>query len=402
LIASCAIRFAFITGIWSAFLLESLGQSAPQQEKEPSKPALPVEIAEDVSVGLVETLFLFDRLFTKSRTAISPGYLERVSQPSSKFYPDYLEYKRGRISGVQLIARLPHIAMLGDSLCQNFYIAEVPSMFWRARTEHRKNWFLDTDPSPHSIDSVYERLDEFTPLVATEYSCDGAKVGPGQTPEDFSRKLAGVRNLSGQVRQVLRKKRFPDLVMIWIGHNNTDWVKELSPTEREHPGRRLQEIARQFGENYTQSIRPLMVRAKSEDHSVALVVFGLADYETFFKCRRKAEALRAANPALYPNFPISYERFQSFKPVYQKDTTRLTLMMNGELRAAVANLNRELKDCPNVRLQYSDAFSNYKIRLEMLRSEDAWHLSRIGHNVVAGAALAALPPSLQFLGIVPK
>lgn len=400
--ASCAVRFIFFVGFCRLFVPESFAQSALQQQKEPSKPALPVEIAEDVGVGLVETLFLFDRLFTKSRTAISPGYLERVSEPSSKFYPDYLKYKQGRINRAEIVRRLPHIAMLGDSLCQNFYISAVPSMFWRARTEHRKNWFLNTDSSPQSIYSVYERLLKFTPLVATEYSCDGAKVGPGQTPEDFSRKLAGVRNLSGQVRQVLRKKRFPDLVMIWIGHNNTDWVKELSAAEREHPRRRLQEMARQFGENYIQSMRPLIDRAKTEDHRVALVVFGLADYKTFFKCRQRAEVLRASNPALYPNFAISYQRFQSFKPVYQKDTTRLNLMMDGELRAAVANLNRELKDCPNVRLQYSDAFSNYKIRLEMLRSEDAWHLSRIGHNVVAGAALTALPPSLQFLGIVPK
>jgi hypothetical protein len=384
------------------FVSESFAQPALQQRKELSKPSLPVEIAEDVSVDLVETLFLFDRLFTKSRTAISPNYLERISEPSSKFYPDYLKYKQGRISRAEIVRRLPHIAMLGDSLCQNFYISAVPSMFWRARTERRKNWFLDTDSSPQSIDSLYERLEKFTPLIATEYSCDGAKVEPAQMPEDFSRRLAGVRNLSGQVRQVLRNKRFPDLIMIWIGHNNTDWVEELSAIEREHPQERLHEIARQFGENYIQSMRPLIDRAKTEDHRVALVVFGLADYKSFFECRQKAEALRASNPALYPNFPISYQRFQSFKPVYQKDTTRLTLMMNGELRAAVANVNRELKDCPNVRLQYSDAFSNYKIRLEMLRSEDAWHLSRIGHNIVAWGAFATLSQSLHFLGIVPK
>jgi lysophospholipase L1-like esterase len=384
------------------FVTESSAQSAPQQQKEPSKPALPVEIAEDVSVDLVETLFLFDRFFTKSRTVISPDYLERVSEPSSKFYRDYRQYTHHRLSRAEIVRRLPHIAMLGDSLCQNFYISAIPSMFWRARTEHRKNWFLDTDSSPQSIYSVYERLLKFTPLVATEYSCDGAKVGPGQTPEDFSRKLAGVRNLSGQGRQVLRNKRFPDLVMVWIGHNNADWAAGLSLAERQHPQERLREEARQFGENYTQSLRPLIDRAKTEDHKVAFVVFGLADFKTFFKCRQKAEALHGSNPKLYPYFEITCQRFESFKPAYQKDTTRLTLMMNGELQKMVANLNRELKDSSNVRLQYSDSFSNYKIRLEMLRSEDAWHLSRMGHNVVAGAALTALPPSLQFLGIAPK
>jgi lysophospholipase L1-like esterase len=395
-------RFVFLVGICSVFVPESFAQLAVPQQEQPSKPALQTVIAEQVAVDLVGTLFLFDRLFTKSRTATSPDYLERVSEPSSKFYPHYLEYKQGRIARAEIVRRLPHIAMLGDSLSQNFYISSVPSMFWRARTERRKNWFLDTDPAPQSIYSVYERLEKFTPLVATECSCDGAKVGPGQTPEDFARKLAGTRNLSGQVRQVLRNKRFPDLVMVWIGHNNTDWIDELPVTEREHPQKRLQEMARQFGQNYTQSMRPLIDCAKMEDHKVAFLVFGLADYKTFFKCRQKAEALHESNPKVYPYFEITCQRFESFKPAYQKDTTQFALMMNGELRTMVANLNRELKDCPNVRLHYSDAFSNVEIRPEVLHPKDSWHLSRIGHNVVAQAAFDALLPSLQFLGIVPK
>jgi hypothetical protein len=32
---------------------------------------------------------------------------------------------------------------------------------------------MDTDPSPASVYSVFERLDELTPLVATEYSYSG-------------------------------------------------------------------------------------------------------------------------------------------------------------------------------------------------------------------------------------
>ena len=399
---SCSIRFVFLTGIWSVFIPESFAQSAPPQQKEPSKPALPVEIAEDVSVELVETLFLFDRLFTKSRTAISPGYLERVSEPSSRFYPDCLKYKQGRMSCAEIVRRLPHIAILGDSLSQNFYISSVPSMFWRARTERRKNWFLNTNSTAQNIHSVYERFEKFTPLVATEYSGDGALVAPSYASEDFPRRLVRTRNLSGQANLVLRKKRFPDLIMVWIGHNNTDWADKLSLAERNHPQKRLQEMAREFAENYIQSMRPLIDRAKNEDHKVAFVVFGLADFETFFKSRQKAEVLHANNPKVYPYYEITCRRFESFRPVYQKDTTRFSLMINGELRRMVANLNRELKDFPNVRLQYSDAFSNIEIRPEILHPEDAWHLSRRGHNIVAQAAFTALTPSLQFLGIESK
>ncbi len=38
--------------------------------------------------------------------------------------------------------------MLGDSLTQHFYFSSLPSSFWRARTEWRKNWFLDTGRLP--------------------------------------------------------------------------------------------------------------------------------------------------------------------------------------------------------------------------------------------------------------
>lgn len=376
---------------------ESFAQLRSAQRKQPPKPALAVEIAEDVTVDLVETLFLFDRLFTRSATAISPDYLERVSKPSSKFYPDYLKYKQGGISRAELVRRLPHVAVLGDSLSKNFYISSVPSLFWRARTERRKNWFLDTDPDPQSIYSVYERLDKQTPLVATEYSCSGAEVA--SSPPVFSRRLARVQNLSGQVDRVLRNKRFPDLALIWIGDNNANWVEGLSSAERERPEKRLRVIAREFGENYTQQLRILVDRAKIQDHKVAIVVFGLVDFDTFFKSRRKAEAFHASNRRLYPYIEIDCRLYESLKPVYQKNTTRLALMMNSEMRVMVSNLNKELRNYPNVRLQYSDSISNGKIQLEWLHSMDAWHPSPLGHAVLAQVVFTALAPSLRFLGI---
>lgn len=381
-------------GLCAVFVPGSLAQWTPPQ-------APPVKIAEDVAVGLVETLFLFDRLFTKSATATSADYLERVSQPSSKFYPDYLEYEQGQISRAELVRRLPHIAMLGDSQSQNMYISSLPSLFWRARTERRKNWFLDTDPSPESICSVYERLENVAPVVATEYSGNGALVAPSQATPTFLRRLLRSRDLSGQVNQVLRNERFPDLVMILIGNNNGNWTKGISSAEREHPEKRLREITRGFGENYTQQLRVLIDRAKTQDHKVAVVIFGLVDFEKYFKARQEAEALHASNRSLYPYIEI-FGLVKSLDPVYQKNSIRLALMLNGEMRTMVSNLNKELTNYPNVRLQYSDAFSNLDgNRLELLHPMDALHLSHVGHNLFAQTAFTAISPSLQFLGMIP-
>ena len=390
-------RFLFLAVFF--FFLNPFSAVGTEEFANPPTP-LPVKAGEQIAANLVDLIFLFDRVASDPPTATTPDYLEPISTPSSPFYKEYLEYRRGRISRAELVRRLPHVAMMGDSLTQHFYISSPASLFWRARTQRRKNWFLDTDPDPASIRSVYERLEAFTPLVATEYNGAGALVASSRAGDGFRRRIVRTRNLSGQAHQILRKKRFPDLIMIWIGHNNLDWAEGLSPNEREHPEKHLQEMATQFRVNYTEPLQSLIDRAKTENHNVAIVVFGLANLDTFFKARRKAEALHARNPALYPYFESGNRSFESLQPPYQKNMVRLSLMMNAEMRAMVADLNRELKNYGNVRVQYSDALTKVDFsRLELINPVDAWHPSVEGHKAFAAAAFTALGPSLRFLGI---
>ncbi len=393
-------RFVFLAGVF--VFLTAVSAQCTEEFANPPRP-FPVKIGEEIVANLVDLIFLFDRVASDPPTATTPDYLERVSQPSSPFYNDCLKYRQGRISRAELGRRLPHVAMIGDSLTQHFYISSPISLFWRARTQRRKNWFLDTDPDPASIWSVYERMETFTPLVAMEYNGAGALVASTRTSEGIRRRIVRTRNLSGQARQILRKKRFPDLILIWIGHNNLDWVEGLSPTERAHPEKRLQEIATQFRQNYTEPLEWLIDRAKTENHRVAIVVFGLARLETFFNARRKAEALHAKNPALYPYFESGNRSFESLKSPYQNNMVRLGLMLNGEMRAMVSNLDRQLTHGSNVRLQYSDALAKVNFsRLELINPADAWHPSIEGHKALAAAAFNALRPSLKFLGISSK
>jgi len=390
-------RFVFLAGVF--VFLTAVPVQGTEEFANPPRP-FPVVMGEQIAANLVDLIFLFDRVASDPPTARTPDYRERVSQASSPFYNDYLEYRQGRIDRAELVRRLPHVAMVGDSLTQHFYISSPISLFWRARTQRRKNWFLDTDPDPASIWSVYERLETFTPLVATEYNGAGALVAPIRASEGMRRRIVRTRNLSGQARQILRNKRFPDLIMIWIGHNNLDWVEGLSPNEREHPEERLQEIATQFRQNYTEPLRELIDRAKTENHKVAIVVFGRANLDRFLKARRKAKALHARNPALYPYFKSGNRSFESLKPPYQNNMVRLSLMLNGEMRSMIGNLDRQLAHSSNVRVQYSDALAKVNFsRVELINAADAWHPSVEGHKALAAAAFSALGPSLAFLGI---
>ena len=336
----------------------------------------------------------------RSATAVTANYLERVADSTCRFHADYLEYKKRRISRAQLIARLPHIAMIGDSVSKDVYISSILSTFWRARTRHGQDWFLNTDPSSRSIYSVFERLEKFTPLVATEYGGVGALVDNERDRQNFFRKILRTRNFSGQVRQLLSGKRFPDLILIWIGHNNVDWAWGSGPNELRDPEKRLQQQSERFRQNYMRQMQLLIARSRIEHHRVAIVVYGLVNFESFFKARENAEALREKNPNLYPYLEIAYKYFPSMRPTYRRNLVRLALMANEELRAIVSQLDCELEQVPNVRVRYSDALARADLsRMELIHAVDGWHPSVEGHNVLAQAAFNALGPSLEFLGI---
>ena len=384
----------------TTFLCSTLLWDVHGNEVTGPSPPLPMAAGKEITANLVNMIFWFDRVASDPPRATTANYLARVSNPSSPLYPSYLEYKRGNIDRHELEDRLPHVAMLGDSLTQHFYFSSLPSSFWRARTEWRRNWFLDTDPSPDSIFSVYERLEYFTPVVATEFNGAGALVAAPASQEDLRERLVRTRNLPGQVNHVLHRTRFPDLIMIWIGHNNLDWVQGLSSEERQHPQQRLRALAAQVRVNYTESLQGLIDRAKRENHRVAIVVFGLANIDRYLEGRRQAEILHTENPKLYPHFDSGTRSFESLQPPYQQNTARLAVLINAGLRAMVADLERELSNAHHVRIEYSDALTKIDFNhLELINTVDGWHPSIEGHKVLAQAAFNALRPSLVFLGI---
>jgi len=339
-------------------------------------------------------------LFVRSATAISVDYLERAAQPGSRFHPDYLAHQKRQMKRSQFEAQLLHVAMLGDSLSRNVYVSSPLSTLWRARRHYGNDWFLDTDPSPSSVYSVFERLEKFMPVVATEYGGLGAMVDNERDRQSFFRKILRTRNFSGQVTQLLARARFPDLILIWIGHNNVDWAWRCPPDELAQPEKRLPHLSRRFREDYTRQMRRLSERARTQQHRAAIVVYGLVDFESFFKARAIAESLRERNPKLYPYLGIDCEYLISMRSEYRENLIRLVRMVNEELRAMAGELQSDLENAPNVRVQYSDALAKVDLsRVEVLHAVDGWHASVVGHNLFAEAAFSGLAPSLGFLGL---
>jgi lysophospholipase L1-like esterase len=340
------------------------------------------------------------KFMRKPVQVVSANFLERIGAPTSPFYSDFLAYQNGEITQADLIARLPHVAMIGDSVCMGIYVSTNWSTFWRARTCHGNNWFLDTNPASTGIRSISKRLEELTPFVAIECAGIGALVDhEGQRP-NFFRRILRTRNFSGQIDELLAVKRFPDLVLIAIGHNNIDWAWRCPRAELEQPGARLQRQSQDFRKNFARQMRRLIDGASRQCRRVAVIVYGLVNFDSYFKGREIAESLRARDRSSYPHLETTYKHFTSFQPAYRSNLVRLARMVNEELRAMVGELNRKLAKNGNVQVRYSDALATADLsRAELLHSIDGWHASVEGHNVLAEAAFSDLGPSLEFLGI---
>ena len=336
----------------------------------------------------------------KSAPFVSANFLERVAEPGSPFHRDYLAYRKGELTRAELIARLPHVAMLGDSVCMGIHISSPWSTFWRAHTCRGKNWFLHRDATPETC-SIAKTLESKTPLVAIECAGVGALVDHQHSRQDLFRRILGTRNFSAQVSDLLRAFRFPDLILIAIGHNNVDWAWRCPLNDVEEPNERLKRLSEDFRQNYARELRRLLEGARIQQHRVAIVVYGLINFESYFKGREAAERLRESDQTLYPHLETTYKHFVSFHPAYRHNLIRLAVMVNKELLAMVDELNREfVQRDQHIQLRYSDALATADLsRAELLHPIDGWHASVKGHNALGDAALKDLKSSLEFLRI---
>ncbi len=133
---------------------------------------------------------------------------------------------------------------------------------------------------------------------------------------------------------------------------------------------------------------------------MAVLVFGLVNFESYFKGREIAERLRESDRRLYPRLETTYKYLVSFHPAYRCNLIRLAAMMNEGLRTLLKEMNRDVEDAENIQLRYSHALATADLgRVELLHPIDGWHASAEGHDVLAEAAFADLGPSLEFLGI---
>jgi hypothetical protein len=118
--------------------------------------------------------------------------------------------------------------------------------------------------------------------------------------------------LCDQVDEVLSEP-FPDILLIWIGHNDVDWRGRTDSLT----SKALLELSNAFVQEYEFQLRRLLDGALAKGSRSTLVVFGLVNFKLFFDARGKAEAMRSANNSLFPFLEAGYKSFVSMKPEYR-------------------------------------------------------------------------------------
>jgi lysophospholipase L1-like esterase len=281
------------------------------------------------------------------------------------------------------------LAVIGDSLTTGFCLSSIPAMIWAAHAKTRCNWFADTTGQ---IESVLERAAQGGPVLGHQFSTVSAKVD--ESGKRLSERLLGTRHFSEQVANIANLSRFPEIVLVWIGHNDLNWVQD-QPARSVARSAILRQMLNRFVGQYQIQLKRLLSAAALSDHSTAIVVYALVNFRRFFVARGRAEQIRAQDPHRYRRAVNGYTKFASMRPEYRDGMIELSELINEALRRTVDETIAQ--ECPlNVTLRYSTALYDADISSETSLSDtDAWHPSAHGHCLLAASAYQSIEDIVQ-------
>jgi len=316
---------------------------------------------------------------------VAPESIRRMRKRRLYFIPLYSNIGKEDTETSDSSAKISRsIALIGDSLSTNFHVGALGSMLIKMRNGWKKNWFVDVHPQIGNIQSISERLGKIANVSFSHYASPRAKV-TNNSNGTLMKFLTDTRHFADQVDELLQND-FPDLLLIWIGHNDLNWRKKLDRADLDS----IQVLAKEFSEFYEQQIRRLIDRARSLDKNSAIIIYGLVHFEAFFVAREACEQRRVKDRALYPYWDKAYNYFESMKPEYRQTMIDLALVYNSKLMTMVNELQQTLKGS-SVQISYSDAMASADIKsADMLHRADAWHPSCYGHRILAQAAMSAI------------
>jgi len=335
-----------------------------------------------------------------------------------------------------------NVALIGDSLSIDYHLSKdyfgLDSLrVARQNYYSQSNIFEDVDPSPNSVLSFVELLGAERPVTAENFATVSGSVLKTQ------RSLAEVgmrtQHLSSQLQNVLKLPQPPDLLVLWIGHNDMDWALELSKEERVEFKRAYhgnigsaaalppklaqrrqvileglkQKISETMQAELKNYVTTIVKRPDFKTKKYAILINSLINFESFFHGREACRAVQFAylqtpkdlsRHATTPYSSLSFGEnkiFISMQAPFREGMRILALMVNEEYRNIVDDFNDELRArglAQTIRFFHSNDLAEINLDdCANLHNEDAWHPSVLGKSKIADALFGGAREAINFL-----
>jgi hypothetical protein len=285
------------------------------------------------------------------------------------------------------------ISLIGDRLSTSFHLSSSLAMLFLSWVAWKRNWFVKLDCANADDASLLKRVSiDFGPVRGFQHASVFARVDDGGRRGVIDR-LKDTWHFSHQVDEVLAG-RFPDMLLIWIGHNDLDLKSKTSSSA----GPSLDALSEEFIGRYTVQLQRLIRAALAGKRPCAIIVFGLISFESLFKAREDAERKRQKGRSFYPYVETCYRYSPSVIPEHRERTMELSKVCNRKLASLCRQLGERLSE-RGVRLTYSDAMAKANMDdVDLLSAADAWHPSLSGQSLLAKGAYQSVRDQADFLG----
>jgi lysophospholipase L1-like esterase len=307
------------------------------------------------------------------------------------------------ISAGNLPQQVPSIVMVGDRFSTSFFWRQGVDTPWQPHPNKNANHLLDTDQA-NGLDFLFEKLNRIRPADFKNFSNPTAVINPVKaSSSSFNNSTLKTPTFDEQIDQVLKEKPFPNLILIWTGHNSMNWSiayndSELNSAEKQDAI--LEETREQIRINFETQLLKLLDRAVSENKKVAIVVFGMANFRSLLKASGEAEYSKLFDGDLFPQLQVSKQIMKSFYEPFTERTLRLVDESNHDFQKMVSTLQKAYqKHSKKVQISYSNELSKIEFHREHLNSVDAWHLSPSGHQQIAQHLYQGSLKALKFIEI---
>ncbi|MDB5038797.1 MAG: hypothetical protein JWQ35_2325 [Bacteriovoracaceae bacterium] len=251
--------------------------------------------------------------------------------------------------------------------------------------------------------SLFEMMEKKVPLRIINYSRPGSDVFVREVvhePNAFVRWLLNIPHLKKQVKQLLSRSDFPDLVVVWTGHMEPlDWndlkrvrdqgeLKEFNDSRFAHEKDRDEAlrkwIAQKFSSDYEAQMQKILSRAQKENRPFSLVIFALYNWRNLTDITEEIQRMKRSG---FQGFTEARERLDP------EGSLKLYERLNQDLEKIAEDLTR-VNQSKNIHIIFNANMASMKMGVVDIEN-DGMHPNVSGMKKISEQIARAIQPEIE-------